>query len=193
MKKFHPCLSNHRKDKSARYSVQAGCNLGTEPTITSCIATSSRSSKPKETLMRKLGFLTAVLLLSAAWMVGQTSSSSSSGSSQSGGNATSIEGCLSGSAGSYTLTDASGQTYQLQGDSSKLDKEVGHQVRIRGMASGGSSADTPGAGGATPPGSASTGTNPSTTSQIGGARGNQFTVKSVHKVADTCSSSPSAK
>jgi hypothetical protein len=142
--------------------------------------------------MRKLGFLTAVLLLSAAWMVAQTSSPSSSGSSQSSGNDSSIEGCLSGSAGSYTLTDASGQTYQLQGDSSKLDKEVGHQVRIRGMASGGS-ANTPGAGGATPPGSASTGTNPSTTSQIGGAGGTQFTVKSVHKVADTCSSSPSAK
>src|SRR5438270_13619355 len=44
----------------------------------------------------------------------------------------SIEGCLSGSAGNWTLTDQSGKTWQLAGDTSKLSDHVGHQVRITG-------------------------------------------------------------
>lgn len=153
--------------------------------------------------MRKLSLLIAIVLLSSLWVVAQNGPmSGSSGSSQasgsqtsSSGNETTVEGCLSGMTGNYTLTDsASGQTYQLQGDDSKLSKEVNHQVRIRGMLSGSSSANTPGAGGATPPGSSSTGTNPSTTSQAGaGSSGNTLQVTSVKKIADSCTQSPSDK
>src|SRR5215470_7553241 len=138
--------------------------------------------------MRKLSLLTAVLLLSCAWAVAQTSPSSpdstqnpsstqpsaqnpsstspstsspstsspsstmpqsqqpdTSATSHSGsekGNA--VEGCLSGSAGNFTITDASGTTYQLAGDTSKLSDHVGHEVKVWGE-SGGSSASASGA------------------------------------------------
>jgi hypothetical protein len=44
----------------------------------------------------------------------------------------SVQGCVGGSAGAYTLTDASGKTYQLAGDTSKLAEHVGHSVQITG-------------------------------------------------------------
>src|SRR5215467_8413485 len=100
--------------------------------------------------MRKLSLLTAVLLLSCAWAVAQTSPSSpdstqnpsstqpsaqnpsstspsstmpqsqqpdtSATSHQGSEKGNAVEGCLSGSAGNFTLTDASGTTYQLSGD-----------------------------------------------------------------------------
>lgn len=112
--------------------------------------------------MKKISLITVVLLLSAAWVVAQTSPSSPSSQSPStqspsttqspsstsptaqqpetsttgsekGGKA--IEGCLNGSAGAYTLTDASGTTYQLSGDTSKLAEHVGHQIRVWGESS----------------------------------------------------------
>ena len=124
--------------------------------------------------MRKLSLLTAVLLLSCAWAVAQTSPSSNPSSTQpssqspsatspsstspsaapssqqpdssatgtSSDKGSAIEGCLNGSAGNFTLTDASGTTYQLAGDTTKLSDHVGHQVRVWGdsASSGGSSA-----------------------------------------------------
>src|SRR4029077_17994767 len=65
---------------------------------------------------------------STATQTSQTSTDSS----------TAIEGCLSGSAGNFTLTDQSGKAWQLAGDTSKLSDHVGHQVRI--MGDGGSAA-----------------------------------------------------
>ncbi len=49
---------------------------------------------------------------------------------------TSVEGCLQNSNGNYTLTDDSGNTYQLQGDTAKFSEHVGHEVRITGTTSG---------------------------------------------------------
>src|ERR1044071_10048079 len=121
--------------------------------------------------MRKTFLITAILLLSAAWAVAQTSPStpqsttpetssqqstapSSTSPSQqpatpdpsstttqttttqstqtSSNSSTSIEGCLSGSAGNFTLTDQSGKSWQLAGDTSKLSDHVGHQIRLMG-------------------------------------------------------------
>jgi hypothetical protein len=48
----------------------------------------------------------------------------------------SIEGCLAGASGSFTLTDSSGKTYQLAGDTAKLGEHVGHTVRISGSEKG---------------------------------------------------------
>src|SRR5262249_42188599 len=59
--------------------------------------------------------------------------------SQTAAGGQSVEGCVSGSAGNYTLTDASGKTYQLAGDTSKLADHVGHQVRVTGDDGGGAS------------------------------------------------------
>ena len=60
-----------------------------------------------------------------------------------------VEGCLSGSNGNFTLTDKNGMAYQLTGDSSTLSEHVGHEVKVTGMSSSsasGSSASTGGSG-----------------------------------------------
>lgn len=66
---------------------------------------------------------------------GQSSSQTSSQSSSSSGNETTIQGCLNGSGGNYTLTDSSGKTWQLTGDTAKLSDHVGHTVEIKGTTS----------------------------------------------------------
>lgn len=92
----------------------------------------------------------------------------------------SIEGCLNGSVGSWTLTDTTGKTWQLAGDTSKLSDHVGHQVRITGS-------DTSAAGGS----SSGSATPSSGTSGSGGTSGSQstFTVKRVKMISSSCSTS----
>ena len=60
----------------------------------------------------------------------QTTTTQTTQTSTNSGN--SIEGCLNGSAGNWTLTDQTGKTWQLAGDTSKLSDHVGHQIRIMG-------------------------------------------------------------
>jgi hypothetical protein len=81
---------------------------------------------------------------SATMPSAQQPDTSAAGAGSEKGNA--IEGCLSGSAGNFTLTDASGSTYQLAGDTSKLADHVGHQVRVWGDSSSASSGAATGAG-----------------------------------------------
>lgn len=166
--------------------------------------------------MRKTFLITAILLLSAAWAVAQTSPStpqsttpetnpqqtttpSSTSPSQqpaapdtsstttqttttqttqtSSNSSTSIEGCLSGSAGNFTLTDQSGKTYQLAGDTSKLSDHVGHQVRLMGTDNSSS------ASGSSPSGAGATGAGSSSGTQ------STFTVNKVKMISSTCSTS----
>jgi hypothetical protein len=144
----------------------------------------------------------AILLLSSAWVLAQSGSSpsdqnpSSSSPSQTSPSQTSpsqtspsqagsqpdksqtaaggqsVEGCLSGSAGNYTLTDASGTAYQLSGDTSKLSEHVGHQIRVTGDSGAGA------AGGA------------SAGASSGGAAGgsNTINVKKVKMISSSCPS-----
>src|SRR5713101_3739081 len=123
--------------------------------------------------MKKFSLVTAILLLSSAWMLAQSNTSPStqypssspstqqpaqqpdtSQSTQAGKTAdsggTTIEGCIGGSAGSYTLTDASGKTYQLAGDTSKLGDHVGHDVKVTGTTASAAGGAAAAAGGATP-------------------------------------------
>jgi Protein of unknown function (DUF5818) len=95
-------------------------------------------------------------------------------------SANSIEGCLSGSAGSWNLTDQSGKTWQLAGDTSKLSDHVGHQVRITGSDNSGSASNS---------GSGSTGGSSTASSGAGSASGSQstFNVKKVKMISSTCS------
>jgi hypothetical protein len=99
--------------------------------------------------MRKSYLLAATLLLSV-WVFAQTAppagqqsnpvQAGSQGADR-GGNA--IEGCIAGAPGSFTLTDSSGKTYQLAGDTAKLNDHVGHTLLISGSqksGEGGSSA-----------------------------------------------------
>jgi Protein of unknown function (DUF5818) len=111
--------------------------------------------------MRKLLLLLSVLLLGACWAVAQdtttqpnsNSSETSASSARSGqtdpataSGATTVEGCLSGSSGNYTLSDRNGTTYQLTGDTAKLSEHVGHEVKVTGTSS---SASASGGGTAT--------------------------------------------
>ncbi len=89
---------------------------------------------------------------------------------------TSIEGCLSGSSGNFTLTDQSGKAWQLAGDTSKLTEHVGHQVRVMG-----SDASASAAGASSGAASASGGS--------GGASGSTFTVKKVKMLSSSCPTS----
>jgi hypothetical protein len=171
--------------------------------------------------MRKTFLITAILLLSAAWAVAQTSPStpqsttpdtssqqstspSSTSPSQqpatpdtsstttqttttqttqtSSNNSTSIEGCLSGSAGNWTLTDQSGKTWQLAGDTSKLSDHVGHQVRLMGSDNSSSASGSSSPSSSSPSGAGATGA---------GASGTQstFTVNKVKMISSTCSTS----
>ncbi len=125
--------------------------------------------------MRQVLLCVSILLLGLTWSFAQTSGSSetspsgsSSGASQSagaqsgssgqmgqtgqtgaGGHMT-VEGCLSGSNGNYTLTDKNGNSYQLTGDTAKLSEHVGHEVKVMGSSSAAgasSSGSTTGASG----------------------------------------------
>jgi hypothetical protein len=100
--------------------------------------------------MKKLFLTSTILLLSSMWVLAQ-SSAQSTAQGQYGGaqsqqpdkskQATSekgeqtIEGCLSGAANEFVLTDSTGRTYQLLDDTHQLDANVGHQVRLWGSVS----------------------------------------------------------
>lgn len=113
--------------------------------------------------MRQVILCVSILLLGLTWSVAQTSGSSeaspsgsSSGQStgaqsgQMGHTAatghTTVEGCLSSSNGSYTLTDKNGTAYQVTGDNAKLSEHVGHEVKITGTAGAGASSSGGNAG-----------------------------------------------
>lgn len=76
----------------------------------------------------------SVLLLASLWATAQNSQQSSQTSAA---GQTTVEGCLSGSGGSYMLTDQNGTMYQLSGDTAKLSEHVGHEVKITGTSSSG--------------------------------------------------------
>jgi hypothetical protein len=82
-----------------------------------------------------------------------------------------VQGCLGGSGGSYTVTDSSGTSYQLQlpqgADPSSLKPHIGEEVRVEGSTSG-SSGSSPSAG------------------NTAGARPT-INVKNIYRVAATCS------
>jgi uncharacterized protein DUF5818 len=82
--------------------------------------------------MRHL-LLLSVLLLGSCWAVAQYDSSQNhKTTSASTGTEMSVEGCLSGSGGNYTLTDKNGTTYQLTGDSATLTEHIGHEIKVTG-------------------------------------------------------------
>lgn len=82
--------------------------------------------------MRKIILLNLILLLSAVWAVAQYESDSGSESKVISRKMT-IEGCLNGAIGSYTLTDHSGASYQLTGDTEQLKAHVGGTMRVTGV------------------------------------------------------------
>ena len=126
--------------------------------------------------MRKT-LLLASLLFGALWLAAQTypgQTQAPDRSTKAGQSQMTVEGCLNESNGAYTLTDSSGNVYQLVGAGSEISQQVGHTVKIIGLtgpASGsskeGSSTGDKSAAPAAPP---------------------TLTVTSVKHVADSCSS-----
>src|SRR6266567_9588062 len=137
---------------------------------------SATTSSPWRFFMKKLLLLLSVLVLGAAWVAAQDSSQSPSSqpmgqsTAAPAGGETTVTGCLSGSNGSFTLSDKDGNSYQLTGDTAKLSEHVGHEVKITGTAESGSSAS----GGGT-----ATGTSGNTTSRT-------LQVSSVKHMSKTC-------
>ena len=132
--------------------------------------------------MRKCSLIAAILLLSSAWIVAQSGSmqqpQSNQPTSQQPGAAgqqpgatqekeptaadhggKSIEGCVTSAAGGFTITDNSGKTYQLAGDTSQL--QAGQYDRI-------------------------TGTEDSSGAAASGGAPSTFTVRKVKVVSTTC-------
>jgi hypothetical protein len=122
--------------------------------------------------MAKTFLLAICLLLSAAWLQAQ-SQYPQTGSTQTGASSgqTTVQGCLQGSDGNYTLTDKSGTTYQLQGDTSKLSAHVGHEVQITGSTT-----------------SASTATSPTAGTPTGATQQPMLNVQSMKHISKTCKS-----
>jgi hypothetical protein len=76
----------------------------------------------------------------------------------------SIEGCLVGASGSFTVTTAEGKTHELVGgDTSALNQNVGHRVRVWGYKEG-----------------------PGSSGRISASGPYSFGVKSVESLSDTC-------
>jgi hypothetical protein len=108
--------------------------------------------------MRKFSLITAILLLSSAWMAAQSKDPTSAGQdpasaqqsdkSQTANAGQTVDGCLSGAADTFKLTDATGKTYELTGDTSGLNENVGHQVRLWGNAGSSGGGEKISAGGA---------------------------------------------
>jgi hypothetical protein len=123
--------------------------------------------------MAKTFLLVISLLVSAAWLQAQ-SQHPQTGSSQTGASAsgqTTVQGCLQGSDGNYTLTDKNGTTYQLQGDTSKLSAHIGHEVQITGSTT-----------------SASTAPSPTTGTPAGATQQPTLTVQNMKHISKTCKS-----
>jgi len=151
--------------------------------------------------MRKVYLIASILLLSRVWLMAQSSptqqpsSPSSAYPSQSSpaqtspaqstspdtsatSSGTSIEGCLAGSSGNYTLTDTAGKSWQLAGDTSKLTEHVGHQVRITGSEAGGAG-DKGGSSASAGAGAGASGSSGQST----------YTVQKVKMVSSSCPTS----
>ena len=87
--------------------------------------------------MKRIFLLSSILLLSTCWAVAQSNQSASDQGSMMSSEKTTVQGCLSGSDGSYTLTDKTGTAYKLSGDTAQLQAHVGHTVQVTGTTSPG--------------------------------------------------------
>jgi hypothetical protein len=104
------------------------------------------------------------------------------------GAGNSVEGCLGGSAGKFTIIDKAGTTYDLQlpasADSSKLNSHIGQEVRVSGNMSNAKSSSAGGTDASAASSSSQTATGSSASSSHP-----SIAVTKIDKVADTCSTS----
>ncbi len=124
--------------------------------------------------MRHTILFLSVLLLGVSWAVAQdgASQTSQSGQTSSAGGEMTVQGCLTGASGSFTLTDQNGTIYRLTGDTAKLSEHVGHEVKISGAASSASAPNSAEASG----------------TADGSNSGQTLQVSSVKHISKTCQS-----
>jgi hypothetical protein len=134
--------------------------------------------------MKKNTFLlVSILLLSAAWAMAQNGADRNDQTS--GGHVT-VEGCLSEAGGNFTLTSQSGMSYQLTGNTDRLQDHVGQTIRVKGFS-------TPEAGAA--PNSMSEGQAPDSMSEGADANAQaqqaqpMLSVRSFKRVSSNCGTS----
>lgn len=94
--------------------------------------------------MKKAVLAATVVLLWSTWMVAQQSYPGQTAPDNTGKSVT-VKGCLGRSDGGYTLTDASGNRFDVSGDKATLDKHVGHEVQVKGQAAESSTPGNPSA------------------------------------------------
>ena len=121
----------------------------------------------RKTVLLSLFLLCAVWAFAQAYPSQNPSQSTAGQTASSAGNEQTVEGCLNESGGNYTITDSSGKTWQLSGDTAKLKEHVGHKVEVKGTTSASS--------GATGAASASSGGSSDT-----------LTIKSMKHISPTC-------
>jgi len=133
--------------------------------------------------MRHVLLFLSVLLLGVSWVVAQDGASqtnpvdSGQTTQSSAGGETTVQGCLTGASGSFTLTDQNGTTYRLTGDTAKLSEHVGHEVKISGATSSSSAPSSTG-----------------TPDTAGGSNSEQtLQVSSVKHISKTCQSAGTGK
>ncbi len=97
-------------------------------------------------MMRYL-LVVSVLLLGATWAAAQNYPSQSKSANT--GSHTTVEGCLSGSAGNYMLTDMKGNNFELTGNTAKLSEHIGHEIKVTGTESAASTSTNSGASNST--------------------------------------------
>ena len=85
--------------------------------------------------MRKLLVAVAGLLLALGVAWAQQPSSSDSNATEPGDadSEVTVQGCLGGTTGNFTLLGSDGMTYRLQGNNDELKKHVGHMVAVTGI------------------------------------------------------------
>jgi hypothetical protein len=122
--------------------------------------------------------LLVCVLFGASWAVAQnypsqtnpSQTSPSQTETSNSGSQTTVQGCLSSSDGNYTLTDKSGNSFQLSGDVAKLTEHVGHEVKITGTLNSASASSGSG----------------NTMGQTGTSSQGVLEVSSVKHIAKTC-------
>lgn len=146
--------------------------------------------------MTKVVLLAAALLVCGALAVAQETAPTTGSTDTNTASANTIQGCLSGTSGAYMLTDASGATYQLQGDESQISANVNKEVEVTGTVGSKASASATNSPETNAPGNATAGEAGSTSSTSGTATGSGATasvaktlsVTSIRAVADSCTS-----
>ncbi|MGA8540861.1 MAG: hypothetical protein WB566_15265 [Terriglobales bacterium] len=131
--------------------------------------------------MRYLQLL-AVLLLATVWAASAQEDHQSPTRAQgypsasqtvpaNAGGEQSVQGCLSGSDGNYTLMAKNGTHYKLTGDTAKLAEHIGHEMKITGTVS-----------------SASTSPNNDSSAGTTASSGGEIQVTSFKHISKTCQS-----